>query len=257
MLLYFLLFLFSLCIFSYEESFNLFSNSLYLSVQGPPGDMGTPGVPGINDGMGGAEGRPGEKGAKGDKGDIGGQGLQGPIGPKGNQGIIGLIGPPGPCSPAIQSAFTALINQSFPTSNWPIAFPIVITNQQGHFNPLAGIYTAPVNGTYVFSYNLAVAFRMLKVGLFRNLYPVIRTTEGNDQATTSQTIVLHLTMGDQVWLQVKNSETNGLHTDTESSSTFSGYLLHPDSFILFQTKATVSEVEFDKHALSAVSSVDG
>ncbi|XP_023257101.1 collagen alpha-1(X) chain-like [Seriola lalandi dorsalis] len=213
-------------------------------LMGDKGDMGTSGVPGINgkkgdqgeqgvceckDGMGGAEGRPGEKGAKGDKGDIGGQGLQGRTGPKGNQGIIGLIGPPGPCSPAIQSAFTALINQSFPTSNWPIAFPIVITNQQGHFNPLTGIYTAPVNGTYVFSYNLAVAFRMLKVGLFRNLYPVVRTTEGNDQATTSQTIVLHLTMGDQVWLQVKNSETNGLHTDIESSSTFSGYLLHPDS----------------------------
>ncbi|XP_071347679.1 inner ear-specific collagen-like [Trachinotus anak] len=213
-------------------------------VKGDKGELGTPGVPGMNgekgdqgeqgvcectDGMDGTDGRPGEKGAKGDKGDTGAQGVQGSTGPKGDMGIMGLIGPPGPCSPAIQSAFSACVNESFPIQDWPIPFPHVLTNQQGHFNPLTGIYTAPVNGTYVFSFNLAVAFRTLKVGLFLNLYPLVRTTEGTDQATASQTIVLHLTTGDQVWLQVKNAVTNGIYTDSESSSTFSGYLLYPDS----------------------------
>uniref|UniRef100_A0A665UQI8 C1q domain-containing protein n=1 Tax=Echeneis naucrates TaxID=173247 RepID=A0A665UQI8_ECHNA len=81
--------------------------------------------------------------------------VRGLVGPKGNQGDMGLIGQPGPCSPAIQSAFSACVNESFPQENMPIPFPHVVTNRQGHFNPLKGMYMAPVNGTYVFSFNLA------------------------------------------------------------------------------------------------------
>ncbi|XP_029381575.1 inner ear-specific collagen-like [Echeneis naucrates] len=213
-------------------------------MMGDKGDMGRPGDPGVSgekgdrgetgececsDGMNGSRGLTGEKGAKGDKGDMGVQGVRGLVGPKGNQGDMGLIGQPGPCSPAIQSAFSACVNESFPQENMPIPFPHVVTNRQGHFNPLKGMYMAPVNGTYVFSFNLAVAFRTLKVGLFVNLYPLIRMTEGTSQATASQSLVLHLYRGDQVWLQVKNTLTNGIFTDSESSSTFSGYLLYPDT----------------------------
>lgn len=212
--------------------------------RGNKGDLGRPGDPGLNgqkgdqgdqgvcectDGADGNDGRLGEKGAKGDKGDTGAEGVQGPTGLKGNMGDLGHDGPPGPCSPAIQAAFSACINQSFPAQNLPVPFPHVLTNRQGHFNPLMGIYTAPVNGTYVFSFHLAVSGRTLKVGLFRNFYPVVRATEGADHSTTSQTIILHLTRGDRVWLQVKDTITNGMYTDSESSSTFSGYLLHPDS----------------------------
>lgn len=212
--------------------------------KGDKGDLGQPGNPGLNgqkgdqgregvcnciDGVNGIDGRPGEKGAKGDKGDTGAQGIQGPIGPKGNEGIIGMTGPPGPCSPVIQSAFFAKLNYSFPIEDFPIPFQIVITNEQGHFNPFNGIYTAPINGTYTFTFDLAVAQRPLKVGLFLNLYPVVKVTVGINQATASQTVILHLAAGDQVWLQVKNAVTNGIFTDSESSSTFSGHLIYPDS----------------------------
>ncbi len=198
-------------------------------LDGPKGDQGEQGVCNCTDGEPGDDGKPGEKGAKGYKGDTGAQGIQGPLGPKGDQGNMGLMGPPGPCSPAIQSAFSASINQSFPIHNLPVPFVNVLTNQQGHFNPAKGIYTAPVNGTYVFSLHLAVADRTLKVGLYVNFFPLVRSTETTDQSTTSQTLVLHLNMGDRVWLQVKNNVTNGMYTNSESSSTFSGYLLHPDS----------------------------
>ncbi|XP_026169525.1 otolin-1 isoform X2 [Mastacembelus armatus] len=214
-------------------------------VKGEKGDLGRPGDPGLTglkgdqgekgicnctNGVNGTDGRPGEKGTKGDKGDTGVQGLQGPVGPKGNQGDIGLIGPPGSCSPAIQSAFSASIIEPYPTENLPIPFPRIISNLQGHFNPLIGIYTAPVNGTYVFSFYLSVAFRPLKVGLFHNLYPVIRITEATITGSiASHSVVLHLIAGDRVWLQVKNSLTNGIYTDSESSCTFSGYLLYPDT----------------------------
>lgn len=198
-------------------------------VNGQKGDQGEQGICECTDGADGANGAPGEKGSKGDKGDSGLQGIQGPTGLKGDQGNMGIMGPPGPCSPAIQSAFSASINQSFPAANWPVSFPDILTNEQGHFDPNMGIYTAPINGTYIFSFHLATNQKPLKVGLFRNFYPVARVTEASSQTTASHTVVLHLSRYDQVWLQVKDSLTNGMFTDSESKSTFSGFLLHPDS----------------------------
>ncbi|XP_043991171.1 otolin-1 [Gambusia affinis] len=198
-------------------------------VNGQKGDQGEQGICECTDGADGANGAPGEKGSKGDKGDSGLQGIQGPTGLKGDQGNMGIMGPPGPCSPAIQSAFSASINQSFPAANWPVSFPDILTNEQGHFDPNMGIYTAPINGTYIFSFHLATNQKPLKVGLFRNFYPVARVTEASSQTTASHTVVLHMSRYDQVWLQVKDSLTNGMFTDSESKSTFSGFLLHPDS----------------------------
>ncbi|XP_041849204.1 inner ear-specific collagen [Melanotaenia boesemani] len=213
-------------------------------LKGDKGELGKPGEPGVNgikgdqgeqgichctDGANGVDGRPGEKGDKGEKGNFGLPGTQGPIGMKGDQGNMGFMGPPGPCTPAIQSAFSACLNESFPRQNWPIAFSHILSNQQGHFDPSMGIYTAPVNGTYVFSFHLATSQKPLKVGMFLNFYPVVRITEISSQGSTSQTIVLHLNMRDRVWLQVKDTATNGIFVDSESSSTFSGFLLHPDN----------------------------
>ncbi|XP_070829788.1 complement C1q and tumor necrosis factor-related protein 9-like [Chaetodon trifascialis] len=198
-------------------------------MDGQKGDQGEQGICECTDGMDGKTGEKGDKGDRGESGDPGVRGVQGPMGQKGNMGPMGLMGPHGPCSPAIQSAFSACINQSFPKENLPVPFANVLSNHQGHFNHIRGIYTAPVNGTYVFTFHLAVAKRTLKVGLFVNYYPIVRTTERMDMSTTSQTIVLHLNMGDRVWIQVKDPTTNGMYTDKESSSTFSGYLAHPDS----------------------------
>lgn len=213
-------------------------------LKGERGDVGRPGIPGLNgqkggqgeqgecectDGEDGTDGTAGEKGDKGEHGNAGEQGPDGSRGVKGTKGDPGVSGLPGPCSMAFQSAFSACINQSFPAQNLPVPFPRVLTNRQGHFDSVAGIYTAPVKGTYVFSFHLAVAGRALKVGLFYNFYPCVRVTEGADKSTISHSITLHLTQGDQVWLQVKDATTNGMYTDSESSSTFSGYLLRPDS----------------------------
>lgn len=206
--------------------------------------MGRPGVPGLTgqkggqgeqgecectDGEDGTDGTAGGKGDKGEHGNAGEQGPDGSRGLKGTKGEPGASGLPGPCSTAFQSAFSACINQSFPAHNLPVPFPRVLANRQGHFDPVAGIYTAPVNGTYVFSFHLAVAGRALKVGLFYNFYPYVRVTEAADKSTASHSIALRLTQGDRVWLQVKDATTNGMYTDSESSSTFSGYLLRPES----------------------------
>lgn len=209
-----------------------------LGVMGRPGDPGMSGIKGdkgdegvceCTDGADGMDGAKGEMGTMGEKGDTGAKGDIGSMGPKGDKGDMGMMGQRGPCSSAIQSSFSACINESFPNPMYPVPFSHVLNNMQGHFNPFRGIYTAPVNGTYVFSFNLAVAEKVLKVGLFANFRPVVKVTEATSHSTTSQTVVLHLMMGDRVWLQVKDTYTNGMFTSRESTSSFSGYLLTPDS----------------------------
>ncbi|CAB1325722.1 unnamed protein product [Coregonus sp. 'balchen'] len=212
--------------------------------KGDTGDMGAPGVPGTDgekgelgaegvcnctDGADGADGQQGIPGPKGEQGEVGPQGAVGLNGEKGNQGELGMMGIPGPCSPTIQSSFSAALGTIYPLPDKPVPFTQVITNQQFHFDPTIGIYRAPVNGTYVFSYHLVVFSKVLKVGLFHNFNPIVKTTEPAHLGTASQQVVLHLAMGDRVWLQVKDTITNGMYADNESRSTFSGFLLHPDS----------------------------
>uniref|UniRef100_A0A665UXL7 C1q domain-containing protein n=1 Tax=Echeneis naucrates TaxID=173247 RepID=A0A665UXL7_ECHNA len=166
--------------------------------RGLPGAKGMPGPRGLKGDMGdlGHPGDPGSVGEKGEPGQMGEwpAGQRGPQGDKGDLGPIGLMGPPGPCMPTIQSAFAAGLASSYPPPNSPVVFPYVHYNIQGSYNPSNGLYTAPINGTYVFNYHLTVHERVLKVGLFHNFLPV-----------------------------VKDSVTNGMYAGTEASSTFSGF----------------------------------
>ncbi|KAG9348248.1 hypothetical protein JZ751_001983 [Albula glossodonta] len=197
-------------------------------VPGQKGEQGVEGACNCQDGADGLNGEQGPPGTKGEKGDTGIQGSPGTVGEKGDVGEQGVMGIPGPCSPAIQSAFSAVLGSSFPAPNQPVPFTRILYNMQGHFDP-AGIYRAPVNGTYVFSYHLAVYFRVLHVGLFHNYRPIVKTIETTNLGMASHQVVLHLNQGDQVWLQVKDTVNNGMYVSNESSSTFSGFLLHPDT----------------------------
>ena len=191
---------------------------------GSDGMKGIKGEEGLCDCSDGEQGPPGPQGPMGTKGEGGVDGAPGPegqAGPQGGEGPMGFTGAPGPCSPAIQSAFSAATASSFPPPNRPVAFTMVLYNQ-GNFNPVMGIYRAPVNGTYVFSYNLAVKDKPLMVGLYHNFRPIVRTTVTSDPGVASQQVVLHLSRGDEVWLLVKDTATNGMIAAGENSSTFSG-----------------------------------
>ncbi|KAK7881027.1 hypothetical protein WMY93_030616 [Mugilogobius chulae] len=140
----------------------------------------------------------------------------------------GMPGAPGPCMPSVKSAFSAALTANFPAPDLPVAFSKVFYNIQNSYIASMGIYVAPINGTYVFSFHLTVSQRVLKVGLFHNFDPILKTTDTSSLGTLSHSLVLHLSEGDGVWLQVKDSSTNGMITGEESSSIFSGYLLYPD-----------------------------
>ncbi|KAJ4921711.1 hypothetical protein JOQ06_011212 [Pogonophryne albipinna] len=213
-------------------------------MNGPKGDLGTPGNPGMDglkgdqgeqgmcnctDGINGTNGLPGDQGFNGDNGDNGTQGDKGSMGLKGNKGDLGVRGVPGPCSTPIKSSFSAALDSPYPLPNWPIPFNRVILNQLGHFNPEMGMYTAPVNGTFVFSFSLAVSGKPAIVGLYKNFDRMAMATEVSNLSTATMTVVLHLLVGNKVWLQVKDENFNGVIAGDDYISIFSGFLLYPDS----------------------------
>lgn len=209
-------------------------------VSGQPGNPGSNGNPGMKgdqgpegdcpctDGVDGEPGLPGEPGPQGEPGEQGIAGEPGLPGEKGDEGMMGMMGPPGPCMPSVKSAFSAALVNSFPSPDFPVSFPKIFYNEQGHYIPTMGIFVAPVNGTYVFSFHLTVNARVLTVGLFHNFGPVLITSDTRAMSIVSQTVVLHMAKGDGAWLQVRDNDSNGMFTDDTSTSTFSGYLLHPD-----------------------------
>ncbi|XP_067850874.1 complement C1q and tumor necrosis factor-related protein 9-like [Heptranchias perlo] len=203
-------------------------------VKGPKGGKGEQGICDCVDGAKGERGNVGPEGPQGAKGDVGPmakQGEQGVKGDKGKQGNEGEVGPPGPCVPTIQSAFSAgrSAEDGLPSPYVPIPFNVVFYNIQGHFKPAVGVYIAPTNGTYMFSYHLSILESPVKMGLFRNRQLIIRTANKVTQDQASQTVILHLDAGDKIWLQVKDSNFNGMYADQDTDSTFSGFLLYPDS----------------------------
>uniref|UniRef100_UPI00398E42EC complement C1q and tumor necrosis factor-related protein 9 isoform X2 n=1 Tax=Pristiophorus japonicus TaxID=55135 RepID=UPI00398E42EC len=203
-------------------------------VEGTQGVQGEQGICNCVDGEKGVRGNvgpDGRQGVKGDQGPMGEQGNQGWKGEKGEQGNEGEVGPPGPCVPTIQSAFSASRNadEGLPSPYFPIPFTNVIYNKQGHFNPVVGVYIAPVNGTYIFSYHLSILKSPIKMGLFKNRKVIIKTANQSPPDQVSQTVILHLESGDKIWLQVKDSNFNGMYADQDTDSTFSGFLLYPDS----------------------------
>ncbi|XP_071396410.1 otolin-1 [Centroberyx affinis] len=195
---------------------------------GEKGDQGAQGECDCHDGEKGGSGEKGDKGDQGGEGDTGSMGVKGSQGEKGDLGPVGIMGPPGPCMPIVQSAFSAGLAESFPPPNTPVLFTQILNNVQGHYDPATGIYTAPIDGTYIFSYHLSVFQRVLKVGIFLNFQPIVKTTSTTELGTTAHEVILHLSRGDRVWVMVKDEITNGMHAGRETASTFSGFLLHPD-----------------------------
>ncbi|XP_077885633.1 EMILIN-1 isoform X2 [Ictidomys tridecemlineatus] len=105
---------------------------------GPPGEVGPPGPPGVQ-GPPGPAGPPGLPGKDGQKG---------PIGPPGPQGEQGVEGAPAVSVPRV--AFSAAL--SLPRSEpGTVPFDRVLLNDGGYYDPVTGIFTAPLSGRYLLS----------------------------------------------------------------------------------------------------------
>ncbi|KAM4693583.1 adiponectin-like isoform 1-T2 [Discoglossus pictus] len=198
---------------------------------------GAPGYPGHN-GVPGRDGKDGKDGTKGDKGDTGASGPQGnvgnlgPVGPEGPRGFPGAPGTKGESSFLQRSAFSMGLTTRTLLSNVPIRFNKVFYNEQNHYDVSIGKFTCSIPGLYQFSYHLTVYTKDVRVGLYRNNKPIMFTFDQfqvNNVDQASGSILLHLAVGDEVWLQIYGDENySGIYGDNLNDSTFSGILLYPD-----------------------------
>ena len=114
--------------------------------------------------------------------------------------------------------------------NQPIVFDRVVTNVGNAYNPHLGAFTAPASGIYVFSVSLlsfpghATHYQLMKNNDFiSNIY--LQTPSAGQYESTSQTVVLQLTKGDDVSLRNIDGDES-LHGD--NYNTFAGFLVWQD-----------------------------
>ncbi|XP_059200088.1 otolin-1-A [Centropristis striata] len=208
--------------------------------KGDVGERGPPGMRGVN-GTDGAKGDPGPPGVKGDTGARGPPGLpgirgiagmRGERGAKGGRGPRGPKGPPGENVELIRSAFSVGLfpSRSFPPPSLPVKFDKVFYNGEGHWDPNLNKFNVTYSGVYLFSYHITVRNRPVRAALVVNGVRKLRTRDslyGQDIDQASNLALMHLIVGDQVWLETLR-DWNGVYSSSEDDSTFSGFLLYPD-----------------------------
>ncbi|XP_078461934.1 complement C1q tumor necrosis factor-related protein 5-like [Lampetra planeri] len=207
-------------------------------IPGTPGQHGAPGRDGRDgkDGVMGAPGAKGDSGTSGDKGMNGEPGFPGKLGPLGQSGPMGPPGIPGEKGErggksengvGPRSAFSAKMALSTQATRWPMKFDIIITNPQGHYNPITGKFTCASPGAYYFTLFMhSSASGHIVVMIMKN-GQLISNVCGRPDEEISGSVVLSLETGDQVWLEMKAPYIN-LFNDENRDALFSGFLLFPN-----------------------------
>lgn len=135
-----------------------------------------------------------------------------------------------PLSQPLRVAFTASRTANFAPGNLdqPIVFDQLHSNLGEMYDAHIGRFTCPVNGTYVFIFNILKL--AINVPLYINLMcneEVMVSAYANDGApdheTASNHAILPLFQGDQVWLRLHRGAIYG---STWKYSTFSGFMLY-------------------------------
>ncbi len=130
----------------------------------------------------------------------------------------------------------------FNQTNTPIPFDIVRLNEGGAFNGATGIFTAPANGKYFFSFAglayipVTSSSHYLGISLYLNSGEIGKAfTEESGSNTARERVsltlqsTLYLKKGDQICLKILLQTTGTLLTDDGNHfSHFNGFLLEED-----------------------------
>ncbi|XP_078341616.1 uncharacterized protein LOC111099936 [Crassostrea virginica] len=123
-------------------------------------------------------------------------------------------------------AFTAGMTSS--STSWSgdiLVFPHVITNKGQGYSPSSGKFTAPRDGTYVFTVTGVSFSNWLSLDIVHDGVSKVRTYSHNSASyqTGTNLVVLELDRGDAVW--VKRYDGRGYFTNSVPMTTFSGFIL--------------------------------
>lgn len=109
-----------------------------------------------------------------------------------------------------------------------LKFTKVFSNFGHAYNPVTGIFTAPVKGAYYFRFNAwdARLSNVLRLRLYHNSKIVTESYDVNDAhgyVSLSNAFVLKLEKGDVVYMVLRTNTT--VWDDANNRTTFSGFLL--------------------------------
>ena len=113
-----------------------------------------------------------------------------------------------------------------------IRFEKILLNLGGAYDQITGIFTIPVNGTYLFgaqvcTINKKYGWFQIAVDAMDNVILLIVDYEdASKHSSSSGMAVTHLTKGQRVWLQNAYSPTSLYDTDIGCWNQFTGVLLH-------------------------------
>ncbi|KAK1150971.1 complement C1q-like protein 4 [Acipenser oxyrinchus oxyrinchus] len=171
----------------------------------------------------------------------GAPGPPGPPGPRGPPGEPGKPGPPGPPGPgpggyiapfySPKIAFYAGLRKPH-EGNEVLKFDDVVTNVGNYYEPSTGKFTCPLPGIYYFTYHVLMRggdgtsmwADLKKNGQVRASAIAQDADQNYDYASNS--VILHLDVGDEVCVQLDGGKVHG--GNTNKYSTFSGFLIYPD-----------------------------
>ncbi|CAG2244083.1 C1QL [Mytilus edulis] len=126
-----------------------------------------------------------------------------------------------------------MAKNSAPLTNIPaksaVVYNTVITNVGNGYDKSTGIFTAPSNGVYIFSWNvLTHAGKYFFTYLTLNGKLIVRNYSGAqkiaDHISSSQNVVLEIEKDDKVFIKVQDGYT-GQYMIGDDWSSFSGYKL--------------------------------
>jgi hypothetical protein len=154
--------------------------------------------------------------------------------PAASQTWIGLDG--------VQSAsvyFYAQRSRSFYGTHTPITFDEVKINTGDAMNAGSGKFTAPVTGTYFFSFSGIAYMRAalfvdgyFHVSLRKNGVEISMSEADLIQAMSTDSFslqsTLYLQAGDEIWIEVDRADTMYLYDDGGHYTHFNGWLLQED-----------------------------
>lgn len=128
-------------------------------------------------------------------------------------------------------AFSATYPQSFTSrSGQTIVFPHILSNVGGGYNNQNGIFTAPMDGVYVFFCKMTQSannndffYQFILNGSVKTVTLVFGRSDDTNR-TSSTLIVLQLSRGDRVWIKMKQGGRHWGQTDGGDQS-FSGFML--------------------------------
>ncbi|KAM8967343.1 complement C1q-like protein 3 isoform 1-T1 [Pelodytes ibericus] len=199
----------------------------------------------------GEPGRPGKAGPRGPPGEPGPPGPMGPPGDKGEAGRPGLPGPPGAPGLNAAGAISAATYSTVPKIAFYaglkrqhegyelLKFDDVVTNLGNHYDPTTGKFTCSIPGIYFFTYHVLMRggdgtsmwADLCKNNQCRNLRERVRASAIAQDADqnydyASNSVVLHLEPGDEVYIKLDGGKAHG--GNNNKYSTFSGFIIYAD-----------------------------